>query len=118
MGVLLDINLNGDKIWGENPPPTIVHWEQFTISTLIGGMSSGKPSIALIARDGDTGYVAETSLVNLLVAADLFNLAHGDPRHDDWTQPEIDEIRENLDRWYRESMKGLDLFEAALQDKP
>lgn len=112
----LDINVSGDKIWGDDAPPNIVHWDQFTISTLIGGMSSGKPSVGLIARDGDNGYVAETSLVNFLVAADLFSVAYGDPRQEEWTQPEIDEMRANVTRWHDESMKGLDLFEAALKE--
>jgi hypothetical protein len=54
---------------------------EMVISGLSDGMSSGKPSVAiLIDLPGNTGVVAETSLSLFLTAADALKAHYGDPR--------------------------------------
>jgi len=66
---------HGRVIWLGNGAPPIA------ITALKGGMTSGKPSVAirLDLPDGRT-VIAETSLALLLAAADAFRTRFGDSR--------------------------------------
>lgn len=62
--------------------PNVHHvTEPIGITGLVGGMTSGAPSVALRIdlSNGDT-VIAETSLKLLLTAADALKAKYGDPR--------------------------------------
>lgn len=80
--ISLTIRLDGDDALKGTPPDKIVHvTDPITVAGLTGGMTSGKPSVALLVPlpDGRT-VVAETSLALFLTAADALRSRHGDPR--------------------------------------
>ena len=51
------------------------------VTGLVGGMASGKPSVAFrIDLDDGSSVIAETSLALFLTAADAMKARYGDPR--------------------------------------
>lgn len=79
----IDIILNGDGMVRDVPAEKLAYTtEPIRVGVLEGGMSSGKPSVAIavfLPNDGGC-VVAETSLALFLSAADAFKARFGDPR--------------------------------------
>lgn len=79
----INIILDGDNAWDDLQGKEIIHLQDvvWEMAALPGGMSSGKPSVALRLDlpDGKV-LVAETSLLALLSAVNAFVARHGDPR--------------------------------------
>lgn len=79
----IDIILDGDNAWSDLERKSIIHLQDvvWKMAALPGGMSSGKPSVALRLDlpDGQV-VVAETSLLALVTAVSAFVARHGDPR--------------------------------------
>ena len=98
----LTVLINGGEAWEDDPPRTITRFEGGILSALPRGTSSGKPSVALLVRDGDTGYLIETTLGLWLAAADLLRMAYGDPLTDGWTQPEALDALAHAESWVAE----------------
>ena len=79
MRVLPKVDENGGM--PELSGRTCVRTETFTVTSLRGGMGSGKPSVALIVDLPDGSYVmAETSLALFIMAARALEGAHADER--------------------------------------
>jgi hypothetical protein len=79
--------LDGDGAFARFRGREIIHVTQFDVTALAGGTDTGKPSVALVVELPDGRVVfAETTLVNLLMAADAFKGRHGDPRSPDWAK--------------------------------
>ncbi len=79
----LKIRLDVDQTGGmpELAGKVLHRTEDVTMTTLSGGMQSGKPSVQFIAPLPDGSFVyLETSLELLLSAADAARARHGDPR--------------------------------------
>jgi|SRR5215831_1713818 len=63
------------------------------ILALEKGMTSGRPSVAVVLEDGHGhAFLGQTSLRVFLEAADQLKIAHGDPRQEE----DIEVIRENM----------------------
>ncbi len=93
--VPLHIVLDGDDILAGQQdklkkPCTVMEADELTITSLVAGMTSGKPSVTLILGfpDGSVRLV-QTSLRLFLTAADAFKARHGDPREPDWKPPTL-----------------------------
>jgi hypothetical protein len=66
----------------------VIKVDDFTIAALPHGMSTGRPSVAVVIDLPDGAHVfAQTSLRLLLSAADAFKARYGDPRQDDPAGP-------------------------------
>jgi hypothetical protein len=78
----LDIILDGAGMVKDVPPAKLAHTtEPLRIGGLAGGMSSGKPSVAIAVFLPNNGgcVLAETSLALFLSAADALKARYGDP---------------------------------------
>lgn len=75
------VNLDGDGLKPDWDPAKILNIQEATISSLEGGMSSGLPSVSILA-DGPNGeqILIQTSLALYLTAADAMVARYGDPR--------------------------------------
>lgn len=63
------------------------------ILALKAGMTSGRPSVAIVLEDGHgRAWLGQTSLRTFLEAADQLKIAHGDPRE----EGPIEVRRENM----------------------
>lgn len=80
--IALNVVLDGEGVLEGTPRELVVHViDRITLTGLDGGMSSGKPSVAVIIPLPDGRKVlAETSLALLLTAVDALRARYGDPR--------------------------------------
>jgi hypothetical protein len=79
--IMVGVNLvlDGDGAFPEMEDATIHHFKGFTLSALKGGMTSGKPSVAVMLKLDDGSYVmAEASLRQLLAAVDVLKEKYKD----------------------------------------
>ena len=83
MGKLASLNLefDADGKFPELQGKKIHVTQDITVTTLRDGMSSGKPSVALLIKlDNGEVVFAETSMALFLTAADAMVARHGDQR--------------------------------------
>jgi hypothetical protein len=79
----LHIVLDGDDAFPHLRGRECFRTDEFAVSALEGGMTSGQPSVAVIIELDDGRWVfAETSLKLFLAAADAFKGKYGDPRQE------------------------------------
>lgn len=77
----LRLNLEGDGAWPDLIGRTVFEGQELEITGLAGGLTSGKPSVAIrIDLPHEMVAIAQTSLALFLTAADALKAKYGDPR--------------------------------------